>query len=364
LDSQKPTFCVLGAGHGGQALAAHLAILGFDVSLYNRTYARIKQIAVLGGINLEGEVKGFGKLSLVTDNIEEAIKDREILMIVVPAYAHRSLAEKMAPYLKNGQKIVLNPGRTGGALEVRTVLKEKGIKKEVIIAEAQTFIYASRSENPGQVRIFRIKNAIPVAAIPAYRTVELLNRLKIALPQFVPGDNVMNTSLDNIGAIFHPALTILNAGRIESTRGDFQYYVEGITPSVSLVLEKMDRERVAVAAALGIRVLTAREWLYVAYDAVGKTLYEAIQNNEGYKGIMAPPTLNTRYIEEDIPMSLVPIASLGDMLGIPIPTIKAIIHLACIIHNCNYWEKGRTAEKLGIANLSPKEITRLIMEGE
>jgi opine dehydrogenase len=364
MENNKPMFCVIGAGHGGQALAAHLSILGFDVSLYNRTYARIKQIKALGGINVEGEVKGFAKLSIVTDNIEEAIKGREIIMVVVPAYAHRSVAESMAQYLEDGQKIVLNPGRTGGALEVRTVLKEKNIKRDIIIAEAQTFIYASRSENPGQVRIFRIKNAIPVAALPAYKTVEVLNKLRTAFPQFIPGDNVLSTGLDNIGAIFHPALTILNAGRIEASKGNFQYYVEGITPSISLILEEMDRERVAVADALGIRSLTAREWLYIAYDAVGRTLYEAMQNNEGYKGIMAPPTLDTRYIEEDVPMSLVPIASMGDMFNVPTPTIKAIIHLACVMHSCDYWEKGRTVEKLGIADLSVKDIMKLVIEGE
>ncbi len=29
-------FCVLGAGHGGLAMAGHLAIKGFTVNLYNR----------------------------------------------------------------------------------------------------------------------------------------------------------------------------------------------------------------------------------------------------------------------------------------------------------------------------------------
>ena len=126
----------------------------------------------------------------------------------------------------------------------------------------------------------------------------------------------------------------------------------------------MDRERVTVASALGIRALTAREWLYIAYDAIGRTLYEAMQNNEGYKGIMAPPTLDTRYIDEDVPMSLVPIASMGDMLGVPTPTIRAIIHLANVMRNCNYWENGRTVERLGIADLSVKDIIGLVMEGE
>ena len=135
---------------------------------------------------------------------------------------------------------MLNPGRTGGALEVVNVLREKNCKADVVICEAQTLLYASRSINPAQTQIFRIKNSVPVAAIPAHRTPDVVKVLRTALPQFIPGDNVMKTSLDNIGSIFHPAVTVLNAARIESTNGDFEYYTEGITASVSLILENMD----------------------------------------------------------------------------------------------------------------------------
>ncbi|MBM3212647.1 hypothetical protein FJZ33_10530, partial [Candidatus Poribacteria bacterium] len=100
-----------------------------------------------------------------------------------------------------------------------------------------------------------------------------------------------------------------------------------------------------------------------AYSAVGKNLYEALQANTAYNGIMSPDTLNHRYITEDVPMSLVPMASIGDMLGVPTPTIKAIIQLASNIHNTDYMKQGRSAEKLGITGLSVKEIRRFVLEG-
>ena len=84
---------------------------------------------------------------------------------------------------------------------------------------------------------------MPVAAIPAHQTVEVVQTLRKALPQFVPEDNVLKTSFNNIGAVFHPTITILNAGRIESTHGGFDYYIEGVTPSVALILEEVDKER-------------------------------------------------------------------------------------------------------------------------
>ncbi len=359
----SPRFAILGAGHGGQAMAAHLAYMGFTVSLYNRSPERLEPIRARGGITLDGVVEGFGHIPLITTDIAEAIADVDVIMAVVPATAHRFLAEECAPHLKDGQIVVLNPGRTGGALEFLNVLNKKRCAADVTIAEAQTLIYATRNNNPAQVTIYGIKNSIPVAAIPSHHTPHVLQALNKAFPQFVPGTNVLKTSLDNIGAIFHPGLAILNAGRIESTHGEFEFYMDGVTPSVARVLESMDQERIAVAAALGIRAMSARNWLYIAYDAAGKTLYDAIQSNPGYKGIKAPLSIYHRYISEDVPMSLVPIASLGDMLGVATPTIRHMIHLGSLLHEQDYWLEGRTVESMGIAGLDIADIRRYVLEG-
>ncbi len=359
----KLRFAVLGAGHGGMAMAGHLAIMGFPVTIFNRSIERLNLIKLSGGIELSGAVEGYGQIEMATSNMEEAICNANVIMVVVPANGHRYMATNAAPFLKDGQIVILNPGRTGGAFEFHQVLKEHGNTRDVLIAEAQTLLYACRNTNPAQVKIFGIKNSVPIAALPGNQTVELLKTIRPIFPQFVPGDNVIKTSLDNIGAVFHPALMVLNAARIESTRGDFQFYYEGITKAVSLVLEKLDQERVEVAAALGTRAMTAKEWLYMAYDAHGKTLYNAIKNNIGYKGIFAPATVDHRYLWEDVPMSLVPIASLGDLLGVATPTIKHIIHLAGLMNGCDYWEEGRTVAKMGLANLNHKEIRHIALEG-
>ena len=360
---------VLGAGHGGTAMAGHLSLMGFDASLYNRGEQRLRAIQSAGGVEIladcaESFPRGFASLGVVTTDPGEAISGRQILMVVVPATAHRFIAEQIAPHLVDGQIIVLNPGRTGGALEVLKTIRDAGCCADIVVAEAQTFLYASRSMNPAQTKVFRIKNSIPVAALPAYRTPEVVKALRCAFPHFVPGDNVMKTSLDNIGAIFHPAVTVLNSARIESTNGDFDYYTEGITPAISMILESMDKERVQVAEGLGFRAMTAREWLYIAYDAAGRTLYEAMRANRGYDGIKAPKTVFHRYISEDIPMSLVPIASLGEMVGVATPSIDSIIHLGSVLHGVDYRAEGRTTQTLGLAGKSLKEIRQFILEGE
>ena len=360
-------FAVIGAGHGGKAMAAHLALMGFSVSLYNRTASHIEVVKKRGGIELadsgDSTPHGFGKLARVTSDMGEAVKYVEVIMVVLPSSAHADVAAAMAPHLKNGQVIILHPGRTCGALEFSKVLRDMQCKADVTIAEAETFIYASRSDGPAQARIFRIKEAVPLAALPASRTQAVLDAIHPAYPQFIDGTDVLHTGLNNMGAIFHPALTLLNTGWIEATHGDYQFYIDGVTPSVARMLEVLDRERVTVASAVGIRARTALEWLKLAYDTDGADLHEAIHNQPGYYGIKAPPTLNHRYLFEDIPMSLVPIASIGKRYGVAVGAMESIIKIGSIIHRTDYWRRGRTVEKLGLEQWSVSELTRFVQEG-
>jgi opine dehydrogenase len=364
--NEKTRYTVIGAGNGGKAMAAHLALKGFSVALYNRTPEHIDVIQKRGGIELksyDGGPQGFGKLTLVTANIAEAIEHAETIMVVVPSSAHADIARIVAPHLRNGQIIILHPGRTFGAIEFDKVLRDNHCAADAIIVEAETFIYASRSDGPASAYIFRIKDSVPLAALPATDTQQVLEIINSAYPQFIDGVNVFHTSMNNIGAIFHPALTILNAGRIESTRGDFQFYVDGVTPSVARVLEALDRERVAVASAIGIRAQTAIAWLKKAYDTDGVDLFEAIQNQTGYYGIGAPKTLAHRYVFEDVPMSLVPLAALGQRYEVPVRGMESMIRMACIIHQKDYWQSSRTLVKLGLADMSVSKLMRFANEG-
>jgi opine dehydrogenase len=364
---ESQNYTIIGAGHGGKAMAAHLALMGFKVTLYNRTAERVAAIKSRRGIDLEsyeGGPHGFARLAAVTSDMAEALAGADVVMVVVPSSAHADIARTACPYFRDGQIVVLHPGRTLGAIEFHKVICDQNRRVDLTIAEAETFIYASRSDGPAQARIFRIKEAVPIAALPATRTSRVLEALAPAYPQFIDGISVLHTGLNNMGAIFHPALTLLNAGRIESTHGDFQFYIEGVTSSVARVLEVLDRERVTVAASLGIRGRTAMEWLKMAYDATGEDLNEAIHNQTGYFGIKAPSTLNHRYIFEDVPMSLVPIAALGQRYGVSVAGMDAIIRLACVIHRTDYWRRGRTLDKLGIDKLSVGELTGFVMEGD
>ncbi|QUL97624.1 MAG: NAD/NADP octopine/nopaline dehydrogenase family protein [Candidatus Fermentithermobacillus carboniphilus] len=359
---REVTFAVIGAGNGGQAMAGDLSLHGFPVNLWNRSREKVESLNRSGGILLEGEINGFARPDLVTASMREAVEGARVIMVTVPASGHRDVARAMAPWLSDGQIVVLNPGRTGGVLEFRKVLLDNGCRKDVTLAEAGTFIYASRTVAPGRLFIYGIKRNVPVAALPATRTMEVVRVLRYAFPQFIPAESVLYTSFDNIGAIFHPLPTILNAGRIESGL-TFEHYKEGITPSVARALETLDAERMAVASAFGVHVRPVLQWMHETYGVKAQNIHEAVTANPSYEGIRAPGSLDTRYIFEDVPFSLVPLVALGRIAGVKTPLMRSVISIASALHGVDYWAIGRKAKDMGLLDLSVRDIVRLVLEG-
>jgi opine dehydrogenase len=357
------TAAILGAGNGAHAIAGHLALKGFTVHLYNKFEEEIVQLRKQGGVTVEGAVEGFGRLELVTTDIASALDGARVIMVVVPAFVHRFIAEVCAPHLQDGQIVVLNPGRTGGALEFVNVLREKGVTAQVKVAEAQTLIYACRIVGPARVQINSIKRQVPVAAFPATDTGAVLAVARQLLPEFVPAANVLETGFNNIGAIFHPSTTLFNASRIEASE-EFEFY-SSITPMVAGFLEAVDSERVATAKAYGVEVDSARNWLAKAYEGIrGDSLYERLQSCAAYRGIKGPKSLHVRYIFEDVPTGLVPIASFAQAAGISTPASRSIVDMACVMYGRDFWTEGRNMANLGLAGMEVERILDYVSRGQ
>jgi len=360
--TKRKTWAVIGAGHGGQALAAYLALKGEKVSLYNRTPERLDGIRRLGGIHLEGIVEGFGRPKLVTSDLGEALDGAGVVMVVVPASAHNEVAQAMAPHVQSGQSIILNPGRTLGAVAFAHRLREADAPPDVVVAETDTFIFASRRLESGRSCIRGIKRRVRLAALPAIRTGQVLSAVRPTLPQFVAAGSVLETGLSNIGAIFHPAPALLNVSRIESALG-FDYYSEGITGGVARALEALDAERMEVARSFRVTVLSAQAWLATVYGSVGETLHKAIQNTSAYIGLKGPESLNHRYIFEDVPTSLVPLADLARVAGRRARVAESLVTLAGAVTGVDWEVEGRTLASVGLGEMTVHDIREFVTVG-
>jgi opine dehydrogenase len=344
--------CVIGAGNSGFAMAAHLSSEGYSVCLWNRTYENIKTLVSDKKIACSGYINGEFILDLVTDNLKSALDYSDLILITTPANSHKDLARKFADKLSADKTIILNPGRTFGALEFQNELTKHGFRDNIELAETQTIIYTCRKESDTSVNIITMKKNVLISALKQGNEQKILNGLPDCLSKFLkPSPSMILTSLGNVGMILHCAPVLLNTGWIENPFLNFYYYSQGISPSIAKFLENLDKERIEVSKKLGYEVESTKEWINRSYEIDGKDLYDALTHNPSYKTIEAPVSLNHRYIFEDVSCGLVPLESVGKQLGLEMRFTSLIIDLATAIINYDFRKNGRNLENMDILSL-------------
>jgi len=152
---------------------------------------------------------------------------------------------------------------------------------------------------------------------------------------------------------------LANAGRIESEGGKFEFYYAGMTPAVCRLIEATDRERLAVARAYGLDLVSTAQTFRNQYGVEGETLYDVLQANPAFAGF-APKSLHHRFLTEDTPYSMVPMAALGRLAGVPTPIMDALIALLGELLGEDYAVTGQTAERMGLAGMTPEAIRNLV----
>ncbi|MDR2010385.1 MAG: NAD/NADP octopine/nopaline dehydrogenase family protein [Bacteroidales bacterium] len=349
---------IIGAGNGGQAMAGHFSLLGHRIVLYNRSLDKLQKIITNNRIELIGAINDSTEIHTITDDIEKAVSGAELIMITTTANAHKDIAKKIAPYVEENQIIVLNPGRTLGAIEFSNELFENTDKK-VYIAEAQSLIYACRAEPDGLVNIIGIKDKILLSAFPAIDTDFVINKLNNVFNCFVKARNVLETSLENIGAIFHPAVVLFNAAAIE--RGTSFYFYNDMTPFIAAFLEKLDKERIEIGKSFEINLIPVSEWVSYAYTNIeGESLCEKMQNNKAYYKIKAPTELTSRMLTEDVPTGILPLIELGKLSGLYSPLLTSVFEITQALLKTDFLEHGRTLSNLKLYNLTKEEFLKIL----
>ena len=366
-NSKSPKFAVLGTGNSGQAFAADIALKGYSVNLAEVAdfEDNLRAIEKKGGIEISGEAgNGFARLNMLTTNLREAIKGVDVIIVGGSAYAHEPFSKALANDFEDGQFILFTSNF--GALRFRNWMKEVGVTTRVTPVESMSLLYATRAVEPGVVACIGLKSKLPVAALPASRTAEFLNRINPIFPEFVAADNVWTTSVNNVNPIVHPPMVLFNAGRIEATGGKgWNLYADGATECVTQIMLAMDRERMALLEPIsndGIPFKDSFENFYEKYSLGKQTLSETLRQSpiHGNPAFPAPSCIDTRYVNEDLPFGLAPWSSIGREWNVPTPHIDAVIRLISTMLGKDYFVDGLTAEKLGIKGMTPEDLKSMI----
>ncbi len=355
---------VLGSGNGGCAVAFDCAAHGHQVNLFDfeQFPASIKAVQDNCGIYCEGVLEGFQPVAYAGHNIEKTLKGSDIIYAVGPAYSTRPFAEACKPYLKSGQIVIVCPSSCGGAIEFKNAVGLEIRDEEVLISETSTLPYAVRLLEPGKIKIFnKLKGGIFLAALPALKTSYILEQLRDVYPAIEGAKNILQTSLQNGNPVIHPAITLMNVGLIERTKGDFDFYHQGVTPAVGKLVESVEKERVAIGRKLGIEVIPDPE-LGVIQGYMTEATYDSGFNTApGFAGVKAPSSLDYRYFNEDVGYGLVFLQKLGEQVGVETPVMSAVINLVSILMERDYVNEAlRTMETLGLSKHTAEELEALL----
>jgi opine dehydrogenase len=356
---------VLGGGNGAHAMAADLTLKGYEVNIceapeLREAFSTTLERQAIDLIDAWGE-RHTVKLRATT-NFAEALRGASYIMMVVPAIGAKSFFNSIVPYLEDGQTIIKWSGNFS-ALLFANILKEKGIKKDIILAEAHTLPWGCRLVAPGTVQIMVWAVKLLFATLPAKNINRIIDDVKNMYP-VVGGENVLATSLNNLNPIVHPVGSVMNAGWIDSAGKDFYLYRDGTTLSISRGIKAVFEEVSKVATDVGATMLEYPEEDFWQKSTIMSTYFRAAFDKEGaVTKISGPSSVKSRYITEDVPYGLVPIAKLARKLKVATPLIDSVIQFASVINQINYWEEGTSLEELGIEALSKEELARVLQEG-
>jgi opine dehydrogenase len=354
---------VLGAGNGGLASAFDFAQHGHEVSLYATPEFGSNVVAVnaAGGITASGDVQGFAPIRYAGHDAAEAMAGAELVVLVGPAYSTEPLATEAGRHLADGMAVLICPGSCAGAIAFKRAAGLELDDTRCVVGETSTLPYAVRVTEPGMVNVFlKLTTGVYLAGLPRAGTDRLYDLVKDVWPAVEKAESVFQTTLQNGNPVIHPAVTLLNAGLLERTGGDFLFYEDGVTEGVGRLIEAVDEERQAIAAALGVTILSDPA-LGVRQGYMREENYSTgYSAAPGFLGIGAQTQLDHRYLTEDVGYSLVFLTDLAARLGVPTPVMDALITTASVVLARDFrGEAKRTLSTLGLDGMSRERLSAL-----
>jgi opine dehydrogenase len=350
-------FAIIGAGNGGLAFACYLAARGGEVvAICDKRREWIASLREVGRIRAIGpHLEWTMGVPRLTDEIGEAVGEATVILVVTTANAHEEVARAVAGSLRENQVVVLCPGYLGGSVAFWKGLRAAGCRVDVMVGELTLLPFAARVVDVGVVGIRAIKRWVPCAALRVKDTEELVGRLKEYLPMLAEGKDVLEVGLSNVNPVLHVPGTLLNLGLVDGGWFRERDFYEVFVGRVRRVIEEVDRERVTLARTLGYEVLTMEEFDRKAYEGVERAYIVGRAQGERGEAANVPP----RYLEEDVPMGLVPMVEIGEMVGMELRVSRLLVELANVVQGVDYWAVGRRMERLGVRSV---EELRGVME--
>jgi len=311
---------ILGAGAVGPGAAALAASRGHQVTIWSPSGQGAEG---LEDFTAEGALKGRFA-ARVESSLADALAGAEAALLAVPAYAFAALLPRIAQALPLGTPLLIAPAASLAPLVLEAAMAGRGAARAPIGAMATTPL-GGRRLAPGLVRVAMVRSALEIAAIPA-AAAPAMAALAHSLfgNRYLASPDALQVALINANPIIHAALALTNLTRIEQREAWPQYAM--MTPGACRLMERLDAERAALAAAWGHTIPSIATALHRANQVPEGPLHEmGMAIAAGGGAVLGPVDLASRYITEDVPYGLTFYLALAAARGVAMPVTRSVV---------------------------------------
>jgi len=351
---------IAGAGAIAYGAAAVLEQAGHRATLWSPSGARTKRLAAGEPLVATGAVEGRFRPG-VADSAAALTEGAQVILVALPAYGHKAVFDAVAPHLRDGQVVVISSHASFGALYLSRLLAERGV--EVPIVAWGTTITSGRQPSPVEAQVNTVRSKVDLCTLPAARGAEGLACCQALFgDRFVERDGLLAIALSNLNPQNHMGIALCNMTRME--RGEAWDQGLNVTPNVGRLLEALDRERLAIAGALGLSVRTIFEHFHLSFHVPPASV--SAMNQEMHcdgRGGTGPATADSRYVTEDVPYGLAVTAKLGELTGRPAKLHRAGVEVFSALYGRDFFAENTLLGALGIDALPLAGLKRLCRGG-
>ena len=360
----RPTLTICGSGNGAHALTV-VASQNLDADI-DWLVGSQERAELLRRGRTGGRPRSTGAITAAAHRIRtisadpsEVIPAADMILIVVPAFAHAAVLRRIAPFVAPTAAIGCLPARGGFEFDATSLLAGHTGP----IFGLQTLPWSTRVTVPGEtVHIGAVKQQVVLAALPTEAGPAIAAQLSRAVgTRVVASGGFLGLTLGNPGQSIHPGLMY---GHFRDWHG--AEYAEAEVPllyaqasdEIGAVVEALSAEAEAVARELDAQssgrfeladaVVPIHDWLRTVYgnvttntESVGSCFRTGpIQARRAPTIEVAPgryvPNFTYRYVSEDVPFGLVATRALAALAGVDTPMIDEVIGWAQSVLDTEY----------------------------
>jgi len=366
---------VLGAGPVGLLLACECLAAGLEVRLHSTSGGELSALEAAGSVTVRGaHLVGSYRVSRspheqphlrLAASVDDAVSGADVIWVATAAAAHATVAGLLAPVLAAGQTVVLVPGRFLGSVEFVAALERHLCTADVVVADLDASPYLASADGT-RVMVHGVTGRVGLATLPVGGAGDVVERLAGVLPALTPVDGPLDTAFGTITGVLGVAPLVTNTGAVEHGKPG-SVLLRSLVPHglARTVLDSLDRERRSVGFHYGVRDLEqATTWLATAYGDGSEPdgdLADALEALEVFDEVTVAGH-DGPLVSDDVAFTLVPLASAGEVAGVPTPATDAVVALASQLAGVHFRREGRTLDRLGLSGIHAGDLRRHLAE--